>query len=111
MDNKEIRRLNFRYLADKRYGRANIAKMLGYDDNNYINQAIKGHALMGDKIARRIEVACSLPHGWMDLPYLQGWENADVDRFYDDLMADLPTAYVDRMIERGRQTLELRTKK
>ena len=60
MEVREIRRRNVEYLADKRYSRKVLSDKLGYPDNNYVNQMVRGHSKVGPGTARKVEAACSL---------------------------------------------------
>ena len=77
MDVVEKRRLNIVYLADKKYGRAMLAEMLGYQDTNYLNQLCKGFGSFGGRTARKIEVKLGLTHGWMDDIHPETMDSAD----------------------------------
>lgn len=86
----EIRRLNLRYLAESKYGRATLAEKLGYPDCNYLNQLLTGHSVVGEKTARKIEERLGLLPGWMDAPYLPGWPDGDMDRWWKDVCGASP---------------------
>ena len=49
-----------------------LARMIN-SDPNYISQIVstKGERNVGHSLARRLEKACSKPHGWMDQPHGQ----------------------------------------
>lgn len=69
MDVGEIRRVKL-LLLTTRHGREEVA-MRARTDPNYLSQ-IQGEKRirsMGAKLARRIEKAFKLPHGWMDSPW------------------------------------------
>jgi len=66
MEVTEIRRLNIKYLADVKYGRAQLSELLGYQDSNYLNQLCGGFGAFGNRTARKIEAKLGLQKGWMD---------------------------------------------
>jgi len=66
MDANQIRRLNINHLAEKLGDRGELARRLGYEDTNYLNQLCKGHGSFGDRTARKIEQSLGLKRGWMD---------------------------------------------
>ena len=66
MDVTKIRMLNFLYLCDVKHTRGYVSEQLGYTDNNYLNQLCGGFGSFGNGVARKIEKALSLPHGWLD---------------------------------------------
>ena len=80
MDVTDIRRRNAIYLGNK-HTRAKLAKMLGYEDTNYLNGlcAERGHN-MGGRTARRFEAKLALPNGWMDVPHPDLWAPGSDDR-------------------------------
>lgn len=65
MDVTAIRVSNINVLAE-RYGRAQLAARLGYDDTNYLNQLCAGLGSFGNRTARKIEKQLELQHGAMD---------------------------------------------
>lgn len=75
METKEIRRNNLRDLADahvrKGVSKADFANLIGLPASQ-LSQLISrsGTKNIGDTIARRVEVALSLPRGWLDVPHL-----------------------------------------
>lgn len=103
MDVREIRQRNAAYLADKRYGRSVLASKLGYSDNNYLNQLTGGHSAMGGRTARKFEKALDLPEGWMDAPHPALWGDSpeDVVRFTEELLPNLSSADLSRLIDQA----------
>ena len=70
MDIQEIRKENLRELSN-RFGRAELADKLGYQDTNYLNQLCSGHSNIGNRTARKIEKALDLEHGKLDHPKIE----------------------------------------
>lgn len=68
MDIYEIRLANFKRLEDK-HGRQRVMEKLNMDKSQ-ASQLLTGLKNMGPGIARRIEKAFDLPHGWMDLRHI-----------------------------------------
>lgn len=71
-DLKTIRIRNLKHLCEK-HGRDEVRKTCGYDDTNYFNQIITGHASFGPKTAERIEQAMKRPPGWMSERHPLEW--------------------------------------
>jgi transcriptional regulator with XRE-family HTH domain len=67
MDVKQIRRGNMIALIAQHPTQAAFARKVGTDPA-YISQILsaKTKAEVGNELARAIESACGLPHGWMD---------------------------------------------
>lgn len=67
MDAKQIRKQNLEILIARTGKAATFAEKVG-TAAAYISQILsdKTKAHVGDDLARRIETACDLPHGWMD---------------------------------------------
>jgi hypothetical protein len=65
MDVKEIRRLQLARLLRERGDQRQLA-VDSETDESYLSQVRQGKRPMGDDLARRIEKARRLPHGWMD---------------------------------------------
>lgn len=65
MDSKAIRRRNLELLIDEAGRLKDLAALID-SDPNYLSVLRGGHRGIGDDIARRLENACSKPHGWMD---------------------------------------------
>jgi plasmid maintenance system antidote protein VapI len=87
MENKEIRRRNFRYLADK-LGRDSFAEKCGWDGVNYVNGICAGHSKVGDATARRVESCLDLsPVGWLDLPHPELWGGKEIEGYDPELAA------------------------
>ena len=98
---REIRKLNFVYLADEVYGRQKLADLLGYENTNYLNLLAKGHSNIGDETAEKIEQATKRPPGWMDTPHpsLWGQDSFEALKFTDDLLKSLTAADLARLVE------------
>ncbi|MBT12284.1 MAG: hypothetical protein CMI02_09635 [Oceanospirillaceae bacterium] len=103
MDVKEIRRLNARHLAERKFSRQLVAKRLGYADNNYLNQLLTGHSQMGDRTARKFEKSLDMPNGWMDQPHPELWGETPEEMlaFSEQLLSNLSTADLSRLIDRA----------
>lgn len=108
MENKEIRRLNLLYLAEKKFTREALADKIGYPNTNFINQMTGGFAKIGDRVARKIEVALGLPEGWMDRPYMAGWNIEDAERYYKEALKDAPTAVLASLVDEALLILKTR---
>lgn len=69
IDNKEIRRANLLGLIAVLDGNnmAAFGRRVAADPSLF-SQIKNGTRQMGDRLARKIEVAIKKPHGWMDLP-------------------------------------------
>jgi len=67
MDIKQIRRTNLLLLMERERSKAAFARKVGTDPA-YISQILseKTRAEIGDTLARNIEKAYELTHGWMD---------------------------------------------
>ncbi len=65
MEIKEIRRKNLEKLVDREGRQAGLARKVELAPA-YIHQMLAGKS-MGDKTARKIEIALKLPVGWMDV--------------------------------------------
>ena len=72
MDVKEVRRRNVRLMLKRFDSQAQFAKQLGMDPAQlwqYLADPVhKSSRTMGDRVARRIEVATQIPYGCMDHP-------------------------------------------
>ena len=67
----QLRRRNLRALIDTRFDRSqsSFRDATGISLSQigqWLNDKIDGSRNMGEKSARRIEAACTLPHGWLD---------------------------------------------
>lgn len=73
MDAKQIRRENLAALIRKEGKAITVAEKAGTAPA-YLSQILstKTKAQVGDDLARRLEVAYQLPHGWMDTPHGSG---------------------------------------
>lgn len=98
---REIRRLNFLYLADELYGRQKLADLLGYENTGYLNLLAKGHSNIGDETADKIEQAIKKPSGWMDTPHpsLWGQDSMEALKFTEDLLKTLAAADLAKLVE------------
>lgn len=65
MDLSERRRWWVAYLAEQR-GRDALAQELGYQDTNYLNQVISGHATLGNGNAKKWQERLALRPDWFD---------------------------------------------
>lgn len=65
VDSKTIRRNNLRQLFGQYGSQKAFAEAAGLDPG-HVSQMNTGHRAVGDKIARHIETALKLTHGWMD---------------------------------------------
>lgn len=108
MENKEIRRLNLTYLAEKKYGREVLAQKLGYPGANFVNQMTGGFANVGDKVARKIEERLDLPEGWMDRPCVSGWDVPDAERYYREALSDAPTPLLAALVSEALRIIKER---
>lgn len=111
MDVTETRRLNARYLADKKYSRQFLAQKLGYSDTNYINQILSGHSSMGGRTARKFEANLDLSNGWMDRPHPELWGESpeEVMEFTEELLSSLSNSDLSRLIDRALKIIRGRT--
>jgi hypothetical protein len=98
---KEVRLLNFLYLADSVYGRQQLATLMGYDDTNYMNQIAGGYSNIGDPTAEKIEKATGKPSGWMDTPHpsLWGRDSLEALKFAEDLLKNLTSADIAQLVD------------
>lgn len=108
MENKEIRRLNLMYLAEKKYGREVLAQKIGYPNTNFINQMTGGFANIGDKVARKIEEKLEMPDGWMDRPCVSGWDVSDAERYYKEALQDAPTSLLASLVDEALRIIKTR---
>jgi len=69
MDIKEIRIENLKLLLEVEClgDRMALAKRLGKDDVNHLNQLLTGHGSFGSRVARGIESKLGKPKGWMEV--------------------------------------------
>lgn len=97
VDIKQIRRSNMLTLIKREKTKAAFARKVGTDPA-YISQilSVKTKAEVGSDLARGIEAAYKLPHGWMDR------EHGQEDRLVPD---DLSTAW-DYLLPDERAELE-----
>jgi hypothetical protein len=111
MDVKETRRLNARYLADKKYSRQFVARKLGYADNNYLNQLLTSHSSMGDRTARKFETKLDLADGWMDRPHPELWGDTpeEVLSYTDELLKSLSNSDLSHIIDRALKSIRGRS--
>lgn len=76
------RKNNLRYWA-KELGRKELAKKLGYEDTNFINQLLgkksNGNGSFGENLARKFEVDLELPLGWFDQSFPELYEVVESD--------------------------------
>ncbi len=108
MDVKKIRVLNLEHFADQ-YGRIGLAERLDYPDTNYVNQLLGGHAPVGGRVARKIESALGLDHGWMDAAHPEKWsDEEDLRDYFEKLTRSLPTNILFLMIKISLEELEKR---
>ena len=78
MENKEVRRLNLRWIKDSRNLKwAPLAIMFETTEPWLIQIASKRttKAHMGDPLARKVEIALGEERGWMDVPHFPIDEN------------------------------------
>jgi SOS-response transcriptional repressor LexA len=71
MENKEVRRLNLLILKEEFDSWEKLAAMI-QSKASYLSQIASPKITkvnMGDRIARKLEVACSKDIGWMDIPH------------------------------------------
>jgi len=70
MDITKIRRINLSSAIKKAGNQAKLSDLIGVK-SAYFSQIknLKHKTNMGSDVARRIEVALNLPHGWMDNPH------------------------------------------
>lgn len=73
MDVREVRRQNLICLVADAESRKTYALKLGYKDSNYLSQLLKGFCVIGDKTARKVEVAENLALGWLDESHTALW--------------------------------------
>lgn len=98
---KEVRLLNFLYLADRVHGRQKLATLMGYDDTNYMNQIAGGYSNIGDPTADKIERAAGKPSGWMDTPHpsLWGRDSMEALKFAEEMLKNLASADIAQLID------------
>jgi hypothetical protein len=98
---REIRKLNFLYLADKVYGRQALADLLGYDNTGYLNLLAKGHSNIGDEVAEKIEAAAGKSPGWMDTPHPTYWgrDSMEALKFTEDFLKNLAAADLAKLVD------------
>lgn len=65
----KIRQLKFiRFVDETPGGQVAVANMLGYANPTYVSQMYTGRRSIGEKSARKIELAIGKPRYWLDTP-------------------------------------------
>ena len=73
MDLDRIKQLNLQLLFATRGGRSEVARLLGYQDTNYINQMATGHSPIGTRTEAKLRKTFRLSPTWMVTAHPAEW--------------------------------------
>jgi hypothetical protein len=87
---EDIRRWNARVLADRAGGVARFAERIERAQAQ-VSHVIGKNPIkpIETKLARHIESACDVPHGWLDSPHVREWLNIHATAWAASLRAEL----------------------
>lgn len=104
MDNKSIRRANLEMLAQEAKGLGELAAKAGVNvkyleqiKNSWQGKADQKPREMGDRVARKLEVAMGKPTGWIDMLHVASTTSHVSDA--TDLLSDFSALSIEEQTE------------